>query len=440
MIMENKKKNLDLFLDILDNPSEEGLNQFKLLREYIYNNNNNILKSIVIDILKREYIYNYIYGNLERAKNSKQIFKLFNLDIRPNIVLTIIYDNFWMLCEKDNNTARYKLKRELIDATNLLLEGIKSVATTLIGTDKVIVLIDCEGRSEKEAMKYVDKITNKLLINLHDMTKYSVSIGVSSYKKDEKNLNDAYEESFRALDNIFKKGKGSIVYNQNYGTIANEHLDLDKYLHDLIINIGHNNIETANEIIKRMYYFLRAKNYDSNYIKSISLIFIFEISNYFSFDENKDILNVVLMDNTESLLRTTTLNEIKAIIKKYLKTIVDYFEETNSIKRGVNVAKSYIEKYYMLDISLEKISFVAGFSPYYFSRNFKKITGSNYIDYLINIRIDNAKLLLSTTDKTILEISLEVGFENFSYFSGRFKKLCGTPPSEYRRIFKKTKI
>ncbi|MET3617869.1 sugar diacid utilization regulator [Peptoniphilus olsenii] len=201
--MENKKKNLDLFLDILDNPSEEGLNQFKLLREYIYNNNNNILKSIVIDILKREYIYNYIYGNLERAKNSKQIFKLFNLDIRPNIVLTIIYDNFWMLCEKDNNTARYKLKRELIDATNLLLEGIKSVATTLIGTDKVIVLIDCEDRSEKEAMKYVDKITNKLLINLHDMTKYSVSIGVSSYKKDEKNLNDAYEESFRALDNIF---------------------------------------------------------------------------------------------------------------------------------------------------------------------------------------------------------------------------------------------
>lgn len=436
--MENKKTNLDLFLDILDNPSEEGIKQFKDLKNDI--SNNEILKGIVIDILKREYVYNYIYGNIERAKNSKSIFKLFNLDINPNVVLTIIYDNFWMICEKDDNTARYKLKRQLIDATNELLQEVKQVATTLIGTDKVIVLIDCEYRNEKESMEYVEDIANNLLINLQNMTKYSVSIGVSSYKKNEKNLNDAYEESFRALDNIFKKGKGSIVYNQNYSTIANEYLNLDKYLHDLIINIGHNNIEATNEIIERICYFLKTENYDSNYIKSISLIFIYEISNYFSFDEYKDSLNLVLMQTTEKLLKIGTLNEIKIIIKKYLKTIINYFEDTNTIKKGVNIAKAYIKKYYMLDISLEKISFVAGFSPYYFSRNFRNITGSNYINYLISTRIYNAKKLLKTTDKTVLEISLEVGFENFSYFSRSFKNLCGVPPTVYRRNTKKSII
>lgn len=114
--MKENDTNLDEFLDILDSPTEDGVKKFEKLKDDIFENN--ILNGIVVDILKREYIYNYIYGNIERANNSKPIFELFNLNINPNMVLTIIYDNFWMICEKDDNTQRYKLKRELIDATN----------------------------------------------------------------------------------------------------------------------------------------------------------------------------------------------------------------------------------------------------------------------------------------------------------------------------------
>lgn len=429
--LDKKNTNIDEFLDILDNPNEEGIRAFRELKNEIYKNN--ILKGIVIDILKREYIYNYIYGNLERAKNAKPIFDLFNLNIEPNIVLTIIYDNFWMLCEKDDNTQRYKLKRELIDATNFLLKDVKSIATTLIGTDKVIVLIDCEKRSPEESILYVEDIANKLLVRLEELTHYSVSIGMSSYKSDVKHINDAYEESFRALSNIFKKGKGSIVRNENDSNIQGEHLDVYKYLHDMTIDIGHGDSKSAHKIIDNISSFFKKQSYDPNYIKSISITYIFELTNYFNFEENKNNLNPLVIESIDELIKSTTVNEISKVLKKYIDEIINSLEKSNTLKRGINISISYIKKYYMLDISLEKISYIAGFSPYYFSRNFKKITGINFIDYLLRTRIENAKALLKVTDKTVLEISLEVGFLNFSYFSKTFKDFVKMTPTEYRR-------
>ncbi|MGI5949153.1 helix-turn-helix domain-containing protein [Peptoniphilus sp.] len=429
--MDKKNANIDEFLDILDNPDEEGIRAFRELKNEIYKNN--ILKGIVIDILKCEYIYNYIYGNMERAKNARPIFDLFNLSINPNMVLTIIYDNFWMICEKDDNTQRYKLKRKLIDATNFLLRDVKSIATTLIGTDKVIVLIDCDKRSPEESTLYVEDIANKLLVKLEEITHYSVSIGMSSYKNDVRHINDAYEESFRALDNIFKKGRGSIVRNESENNIQGEHLDIYKYLHDITINIGHGNSESAHEIIDNISTFFKRQNYDPNYIKSISITYIFEFSNYFNFEENKNNLNPLVVESIDELIKSTTINEISRVLKKYIDKIISSLEKSDTLKRGINISISYIKKYYMLDISLEKISYIAGFSPYYFSRNFKKITGINFIDYLMKTRIENAKTLLKVTDKTVLEISLEVGFLNFSYFSKTFKNFVGMTPTEFRR-------
>lgn len=429
--MNKNNTNLDEFLDILDSPTEDGVKKFEKLKDDIFENN--ILNGIVVDILKREYVYNYIYGNIERAKNAKPIFELFNLDISPNIVLTIIYDNFWMICEKDDNTQRYILKRELIDATNLLLKDIKSIATTLIGTDKVIVLIDCEDRSPKEAEEYVENIANNLLTKLQEITNFSVSIGVSSYKKDESQINDAYEESFRALDNIFKKGKGSIVHQENYTTVVETNLDPYKYLHDLTIDIGHRDVKSSCEQIDKISNFFKIQNYDNNYIKSIGLMYLFELSNYFNFEEEKKNSYPAVVQNIDELIKSTTLNQINSVLKMYVKEIINSLEKSDSLKMGINISAAYINKYYMMDISLEKISYVAGFSPYYFSRNFKKIMGINFIDYLMKTRIENAKLLLKTTDKTVLEISHEVGFLNFSYFSKTFKQFVEMTPTKYRK-------
>ena len=75
---------------------------------------------------------------------------------------------------------------------------------------------------------------------------------------------------------------------------------------------------------------------------------------------------------------------------------------------------------------------MAHMSVSYFCKYFKKFTGNSPMDYLNLVRVENAARLLRMTDKKILDIAFEVGFQNFSYFSKVFKRYKNLSPSVYR--------
>ena len=70
----------------------------------------------------------------------------------------------------------------------------------------------------------------------------------------------------------------------------------------------------------------------------------------------------------------------------------------------------------------------------YLSGLFRKKTGETFIQYLQHFRVHKALRYLETTDLTINEISLLVGFGNTHYFIKVFKKLLKLTPSEYRHL------
>jgi transcriptional regulator GlxA family with amidase domain len=69
-------------------------------------------------------------------------------------------------------------------------------------------------------------------------------------------------------------------------------------------------------------------------------------------------------------------------------------------------------------------------------RRFKAATGVTLIDYLQNLRIEEAKRLLETSERSADEISFEVGYEDASFFRRLFKRCTGLTPVRYRRLFK----
>ena len=73
-----------------------------------------------------------------------------------------------------------------------------------------------------------------------------------------------------------------------------------------------------------------------------------------------------------------------------------------------------------------------GINPSYFSKKFKDETGVNFIDYLTEVRIGQAKELLSHTGLSVSAVSLRVGFKEAKYFSRVFASMTGEKPSEYR--------
>jgi len=64
---------------------------------------------------------------------------------------------------------------------------------------------------------------------------------------------------------------------------------------------------------------------------------------------------------------------------------------------------------------------------------FKETMGMSFIQYLNDYRLEVAAKLLTTTSDDIIDISVNTGFENLSYFNRCFKKKYGTTPGRYRK-------
>ena len=67
------------------------------------------------------------------------------------------------------------------------------------------------------------------------------------------------------------------------------------------------------------------------------------------------------------------------------------------------------------------------------SNFFKKKTGYALFEYINEVRIQKACDILRYSDRTVLEVAYEVGFNSISLFNRTFKKLRGTTPREYRK-------
>jgi len=105
---------------------------------------------------------------------------------------------------------------------------------------------------------------------------------------------------------------------------------------------------------------------------------------------------------------------------------------THKIKKVVE----YINENYQKECTLEELSKIAGISRFYLIRIFKDCMGKSPYDYLLDIRIENAKLLLARGNISITDICHECGFNNMSHFIRTFKKKTGITPSRYKNFTK----
>lgn len=96
-------------------------------------------------------------------------------------------------------------------------------------------------------------------------------------------------------------------------------------------------------------------------------------------------------------------------------------------------AKQYIWKNYNQEMSLKKLAEAVGMSPYYLSHLFRKEMGTSFLDYLTSVRISVAKNLLKQTNMSVMDICLEVGYQDPSHFAKVFAKRVGAQPTEFRK-------
>lgn len=124
----------------------------------------------------------------------------------------------------------------------------------------------------------------------------------------------------------------------------------------------------------------------------------------------------------------------------YLKEKEKYpecFEETFQQDTVLDRVLQYLEHFYAKPVKVQELCTHCGCSRSYLSHMFKKQTGKNISQYINELRIAEARILLADTDDSITDIALSTGFSSLNYFTGTFRKLCGCSPTFYRKEEKK---
>src|SRR5262245_19328152 len=87
-------------------------------------------------------------------------------------------------------------------------------------------------------------------------------------------------------------------------------------------------------------------------------------------------------------------------------------------------------------LSIEDVAREAALSPFHFIRRFQALFGETPHQYRIRARLERAKDLLESSNYSVTDVCMEVGFTSLGSFSDLFARRVGVPPSTYRRQFR----
>lgn len=133
-------------------------------------------------------------------------------------------------------------------------------------------------------------------------------------------------------------------------------------------------------------------------------------------------------------------NLVLELLKQIVSTITNFSldDEIEAVMKShhlttIERAKAYINEKFTTDISLYEISAYSHVSPFHFSRVFKKFTSFSPYQYLLNIRLKHAEMMLKNTSLLISEISFSSGFNSPEHFATVFRQKYGLNPTQYRK-------
>ncbi|NII29107.1 helix-turn-helix transcriptional regulator [Pseudoflavitalea sp. X16] len=145
----------------------------------------------------------------------------------------------------------------------------------------------------------------------------------------------------------------------------------------------------------------------------------------------------LILTKTGSKLQVDNL--VMEMLHKVLGNITDYAPDNRIHPRlkqqhltTIELAKTYITEHFTDDISLQEIATHCHVSPFHFSRIFKTFTHCSPHQFLLNIRLKQAELLLKDTLLPVGDIAFSSGFNSIEHFTAAFRQKYKCPPAKYR--------
>lgn len=291
-----------------------------------------------------------------------------------------------------NTLWKHGIMRLYSALDNLFAEHELYIIPISYSFDKIKLFIICPQNGTKSFPELLLNFENSLMQSCTDILNLSIQFEIENIFNTISDLNNFTENTlFEKAAHIFDTIK-----------TAETKQDLENIFISNILNIN----EESKHIIAKMLILRFTEICDDKNLNEISLL-LFEL---------------IKSREDSSLALRNIVNKLFA----YFKTSHSHEEET------INMCKQYIQNNYNKNIGLMDVAEYVHLSVAYVSRLFKTKTQKKYIDYLNEIRIENAKHLLVFSDEKIKDISTKVGYGSYPYFLRLFKLYTGITPIEYR--------
>ncbi len=134
----------------------------------------------------------------------------------------------------------------------------------------------------------------------------------------------------------------------------------------------------------------------------------------------------------QQITATSLIQLCKRMLGDFISQ-VEAHRESTLLSKPVQQCCAYVKKHMTETISLKVLADYTGYSEYYLARRFQREMGIKLLDYIKQVRLDYAKILLSTTNLTVQVISEKLQFGSRNYFTKKFKEYTGLSPAEFRQ-------
>ncbi|WP_219638300.1 response regulator [Cohnella sp. CFH 77786] len=271
-----------------------------------------------------------------------------------------------------------------------------------------------------------------------DVTEGAV-LGVSTIRLLEpQRLKDAYDEALLALRHRFYSHDESILWGSDVRAFTERVTPGSKELAEpLTLAVKAGDRTKAMELFHAFFRPRETPPYpEPDRIKEELNLILWQMTEGLQGMLPADAQELNYYDQKKRLGDCIQYRELKFRFKKLLEGWLEQAGQVRLDKNGLIVLRcqAYLQQHYMEDLSLESVASLFHFNPSYFSNLFKSKTGLNFSEYLLEVRIRQAKAMLENGQEKIADISEKVGFRNAAYFNKMFKRETGLSPNVFRQM------
>ncbi|MBN1624485.1 MAG: response regulator [Clostridia bacterium] len=414
----------------------EKLDMEKRLEEIQLDNMEKYKKALTV--LEQGFIYSILF-NKEYGTDLGKYKEILNLNMDTGYMAILHMTD--KRTEKHISTG-LKSHKIYSEFKNILKYKTKCVVGPIL-VDRIIVYIQSANEDEYSGRLDSIRMGEEIIERISEKEpEVRLQMSIGSIRKDDE-IVYSYEEAVKAMRAV---GDGKVIHISDVsGKIINYDSDLRVEEGNLLNLIESGETSSLNNALHRLFEkcekaeIARTGNFINHRLRG-KLIEIMVIAHRIADEAGIAGDSYLNFDNyLGDLIEIGNYNDFKTFFIQKVVYIANKINEhrDNTTNELMSRANNIIKTQFREDISLDSLSRTLGISPQYFSRLYKNETGRNFIEYLTDARMTQARKLIREGKYSIKEICFMVGYSDPNYFSRLFKKIEGRSPTEYAREFEK---